>query len=109
MWLQGEIIHGRSLIQRIDSNQPVPAWEVREWRGGIKEKLQTLFAKHSEIERRYDSIWEDFTRKSGVVQNPPISGYKGAREPPARERRISVRRLSDAGGGQPPPGHACRG
>ena len=38
----------------------------------------------------------------GVVQNPPILGYKGAREPPAREGRISVRWLSDAGGGQPP-------
>jgi hypothetical protein len=44
----------------------------------------------------------------GVVQNPPILGYKGAREPPAREGRISVRRLSDAGGAQP-PGHTCRG
>ncbi len=38
----------------------------------------------------------------GVVQNPPILGYTDARKPPARDGRISIGRMSVAGGGWPP-------
>ena len=39
---------------------------------------------------------------AGVVQNPPILGYTDARKPPACLGRISIGRMSVAGGGQPP-------
>jgi len=41
-------------------------------------------------------------RITGVVQNPPILGYTDARKLPACLGRISVGRMSVAGGGWPP-------
>jgi len=42
------------------------------------------------------------TMNFGVVQNPPFWVTQGARKPPACESRISVGRVSCAGGGEPP-------
>jgi len=38
----------------------------------------------------------------GVVRNRTFLGYTDARKPPARDGRISVRRVSCGGGGDPP-------
>jgi GAF domain-containing protein len=44
----------------------------------------------------------------GVVQDRPFLGYRGARKPPAREDRISVRRVVLCGRRPASPGQTCR-